>query len=82
MHRFTNQSKLHELGYELLLHTPYSPDLGSRSSDLFLFADLKRMLAERNLICFFTHFVTLPRKPLKSCFGEKPMFLLQCALVK
>jgi [histone H3]-lysine36 N-dimethyltransferase SETMAR len=35
--------KLHELGYDLLSHSPYSPDLAS--SDLFLFADLKRMLA-------------------------------------
>jgi hypothetical protein len=29
----------HELGYELLPHPPYSPDLGL--SDFFLFADLK-----------------------------------------
>jgi hypothetical protein len=36
-------AKLHELGYELLPHPPYSPDLAH--SDLFLFADLKRMLA-------------------------------------
>jgi hypothetical protein len=36
-------AKLHELGYELLPHPPYSPDLAP--SDLFLFADLKRMLA-------------------------------------
>jgi [histone H3]-lysine36 N-dimethyltransferase SETMAR len=36
-------AKLHELGYELLLHPPYSPDLAP--SDLFLFADLKKMLA-------------------------------------
>ena len=35
-------AKLHELGYELLPHPPYSPDLAS--SDFFLFADLKRML--------------------------------------
>jgi [histone H3]-lysine36 N-dimethyltransferase SETMAR len=34
---------LHELGYELLSHPPYFPDLAS--SDLFLFADLKKMLA-------------------------------------
>jgi [histone H3]-lysine36 N-dimethyltransferase SETMAR len=34
---------LHELGYELLPHPPYFPDLAS--SDFFLFADLKRMLA-------------------------------------
>jgi transposase len=36
-------AKLHELGYELLPFSPYSPDLAS--SDLFLFADLKKMLA-------------------------------------
>jgi [histone H3]-lysine36 N-dimethyltransferase SETMAR len=36
-------AKLHELGYELLSHRPYSPDLAL--SDLFLFADLRRMLA-------------------------------------
>lgn len=36
-------AKLHELGYELLPHPPYSPDLAP--SDYFLFADLKRMLA-------------------------------------
>lgn len=36
-------AKLHELGYELLPHPPYTPDLAP--SDFFLFADLKRMLA-------------------------------------
>ena len=36
-------AKLHELGYDLLPHQPYSPDLAP--SDFFLFADLKRMLA-------------------------------------
>lgn len=36
-------AKLYELGYELLPHPPYSPDLAP--SDYFLFADLKRMLA-------------------------------------
>jgi [histone H3]-lysine36 N-dimethyltransferase SETMAR len=36
-------AKLHELGYELLLHPTYSPDLAP--SDYFLFAGLKRMLA-------------------------------------
>jgi hypothetical protein len=36
-------AKLHELNYELLPHSSYSPDLAS--SDLFLFADLKKMLA-------------------------------------
>ena len=36
-------AKLHELGFELLLHPPYSPDLAP--SDFFLFSDLKRMLA-------------------------------------
>jgi hypothetical protein len=35
--------KLHESGYELLPHAPFSPDLAP--SNLFLFADLKRMLA-------------------------------------
>jgi [histone H3]-lysine36 N-dimethyltransferase SETMAR len=36
-------AKLHELGYELQPHPPYSPDLAP--SGFFLFADLKRMLA-------------------------------------
>ena len=36
-------AKIHELGFELLPHPPYSPDLAS--SDFFLFSDLKRMLA-------------------------------------
>lgn len=36
-------AKLHELGFELLPHPPYSPDLAP--SDFFLFSDLKRMLA-------------------------------------
>ena len=36
-------AKLHELGFELLLRPPYSPDLAP--SDFFLFSDLKRMLA-------------------------------------
>jgi hypothetical protein len=36
-------AKLHESSYELLLHSPYSSDLAS--TDFFLFADLKRMLA-------------------------------------
>jgi [histone H3]-lysine36 N-dimethyltransferase SETMAR len=36
-------AKLNELGYELLPHPPYSPDLAP--SDYFLFADLKRALA-------------------------------------
>lgn len=35
--------KLHELGFELLPHPPYSPDLAL--SDFFLFSDLKKMLA-------------------------------------
>jgi [histone H3]-lysine36 N-dimethyltransferase SETMAR len=34
---------LHTLGYELLPHSPYSPDLAL--SDLFLLTDLKRLLA-------------------------------------
>jgi hypothetical protein len=36
-------AKLHELGYQLLSHPPYFSDLAP--SDLFLFADLKKMLA-------------------------------------
>jgi [histone H3]-lysine36 N-dimethyltransferase SETMAR len=36
-------AKLHELGYELLPHPPYFLDLAP--SDLFLFVELKRMLA-------------------------------------
>jgi [histone H3]-lysine36 N-dimethyltransferase SETMAR len=36
-------AKLHELGYELLPHPPYCLDLAS--SDFFLFAVLKSMLA-------------------------------------
>ena len=36
-------SKLHELGFELLPHPPYSADLAS--SDFFLLLGLKRMLA-------------------------------------
>lgn len=36
-------AKLNELGFELLPHPPYSPDLAP--SDFFLFSDLKRMLA-------------------------------------
>ena len=36
-------TKLHELGFELLPHPPYSPDLAP--SDYFLFTNLKRMLA-------------------------------------
>jgi [histone H3]-lysine36 N-dimethyltransferase SETMAR len=36
-------AKMHELGYKLLLHPSYSPDLAP--SDFFLFADLKRMFA-------------------------------------
>jgi [histone H3]-lysine36 N-dimethyltransferase SETMAR len=38
-------AKLHELGYELLLYPPFSPDLAP--SDFFLFANLKRMLAAK-----------------------------------
>jgi hypothetical protein len=36
-------AKLHELGYELIHHPPYSPVLAR--SDFFLFADLNRVLA-------------------------------------
>ena len=35
-------AKLHEFHFELLLHSPYSPDLAP--SDYYLFAELKRML--------------------------------------
>ncbi|GFW51569.1 putative DD34D transposase [Trichonephila clavipes] len=35
-------AKLHELGFELFPHPPYSPDLAP--SDFFLFSGLKRML--------------------------------------
>ncbi|KAF7269533.1 hypothetical protein GWI33_017427 [Rhynchophorus ferrugineus] len=38
-------AKIHELGLELLLHLPYSPNMAS--SDYFLFLDFKRMLAEK-----------------------------------
>ena len=34
---------MQELGFELLLHPPYSPDLAP--SDFFLFSDLKKMPA-------------------------------------
>ncbi|XP_076258312.1 uncharacterized protein LOC143195215 [Rhynchophorus ferrugineus] len=36
-------AKIHELGFELLPHPPYSPDLAP--IDHFMFSDLKRMLA-------------------------------------
>jgi len=36
-------AKLNEMGFELLPHPPYSPDLAP--SDFFLFSHLKRMLA-------------------------------------
>ena len=38
-------AKLSKLGYELLPHPPYSPDLAP--SDYWLFADLKKMLQEK-----------------------------------
>ena len=38
----TTIAKLHELHFELLLHSPYSPDLAP--SDYWLFADHKGML--------------------------------------
>jgi hypothetical protein len=52
MHRMCHKliiswAKLHELGYELLHHPPYLPDLAP--SDLFLFPDLKRMLAGKKI---------------------------------
>uniref|UniRef100_A0A6M2DT53 Putative histone-lysine n-methyltransferase setmar-like protein n=1 Tax=Xenopsylla cheopis TaxID=163159 RepID=A0A6M2DT53_XENCH len=40
---FKTMEKIVELGFELLPHPPYSPDLAP--SDYFLFAHLKRMLA-------------------------------------
>ncbi|KAF7267973.1 hypothetical protein GWI33_018849 [Rhynchophorus ferrugineus] len=39
-------AKIHELGFELLPHSPYSPDLAP--SGYFLFSDLKRMLAGKS----------------------------------
>ena len=41
----TTMAKLHELLFELLLHPPYSPDLAA--SDLWLFANVKRMLQRK-----------------------------------
>ncbi|GFV36022.1 mariner Mos1 transposase [Trichonephila clavipes] len=38
-----SMAKLHELGFELLPHPPYTPNLAP--SDFFLFSDLKKMLA-------------------------------------
>ena len=38
-----NNAKLQELGFKLLPHPPYSPDL--TPGDFFLLSDLKRMLA-------------------------------------
>uniref|UniRef100_A0A2S2QFV8 Mariner Mos1 transposase n=1 Tax=Sipha flava TaxID=143950 RepID=A0A2S2QFV8_9HEMI len=38
-------AKLHELGFKLLPHPPYSPDLAP--SDYYLFAGLKKMLARK-----------------------------------
>ncbi|KAF7272858.1 hypothetical protein GWI33_014394 [Rhynchophorus ferrugineus] len=40
-------SKIHELGFELFLHPPYSPDLNLR--DYSLFVDLKRMFTGNKL---------------------------------
>jgi hypothetical protein len=40
-------AKLHKLGYELLPHPPYSPDLAP--SNFFLFANLKRMVAGKKV---------------------------------
>ena len=42
MHRLTTTANLIELGYELLPHPPYSPDL--TPCDLFLFPNLKMSL--------------------------------------
>jgi hypothetical protein len=44
---YKTTAKLHESSYELLLHSPYSPD--QAFTDLFLFADLKRMLAGKKI---------------------------------
>ena len=41
-------AKFPELHFELLPHPPYSPDLAP--SDYCLFADLKKMLAGKNVI--------------------------------
>jgi [histone H3]-lysine36 N-dimethyltransferase SETMAR len=40
-------AKLHNLGYKLLPHPPYYPDLAP--SDFFLFTDLKRMLTGKKI---------------------------------
>jgi [histone H3]-lysine36 N-dimethyltransferase SETMAR len=40
-------AKLHELGYELLTHPPYSPDLAL--SDFFFLQTSKECLLKRNL---------------------------------
>ena len=42
-------AKIHDLGFELLPHPPYSPDLAP--SDFFLFSDLKSVLAEKKFGC-------------------------------
>jgi [histone H3]-lysine36 N-dimethyltransferase SETMAR len=44
------ERELHELGYKLLSHPPYSPDLAP--SDFFQFAELKRMLARKKFSLF------------------------------
>ncbi|KAF7279547.1 hypothetical protein GWI33_007066 [Rhynchophorus ferrugineus] len=42
-----NDGKIHKLGFELLPHLPYSPDLAT--SDNFLFSYLERMLTRKKL---------------------------------
>ncbi|MBZ5798063.1 hypothetical protein K8353_49450, partial [Burkholderia contaminans] len=42
------KSKIHQLGYELLPHSPYSPDLAP--SDYFLFPNLKKWLGGRTFV--------------------------------
>ena len=41
-------AKLHQLGYELVDHPPYSPDLAA--SDFFLFPNLKNWLGGRRFV--------------------------------
>jgi [histone H3]-lysine36 N-dimethyltransferase SETMAR len=41
--KIKTMAPLHEFGYKLFPHPPYSPDLAP--SDFFLFVDLKRMIA-------------------------------------
>ena len=64
-------AKLVELGYELLPHPPYSPDLAP--CDFFLFPNLKKSLAgqkcesnEEVIVATETYFADLQ----KTCFSD------------